>query len=239
VIWHDVECGGYAADLATWRALADEASGAGVLELGCGTGRVALDLAARGHDVTALDADRELVAALARRARARSLPLRAEVGDARSFALGRSFGLVVLPMQVVQLLGSQAGRLAMLSAARAHLEPGGLLAAALADPFEGLEAEQVLPPLPDIREHAGWIFSSAPVAVRSDGGAVVIDRHRQAVAPGGELNEGFYSVRLDTLGAQELQAEGQSQGFRVRPQIRVPETETYVGSTVVVLEAPG
>ena len=61
VVWHDVECAGYAADLPTWRALAEEAGGPGVLDLGCGTGRVAIDLAARGHDVTALDADPELV----------------------------------------------------------------------------------------------------------------------------------------------------------------------------------
>ena len=53
VIWHDVECGRYAADLPLWRGLADEASGP-VLDVGAGTGRVAIDLARRGHEVTAL-----------------------------------------------------------------------------------------------------------------------------------------------------------------------------------------
>ena len=47
-VWHEVECGGYAADLPVWERLADAAGGA-VLELGCGTGRVALRLASRGN----------------------------------------------------------------------------------------------------------------------------------------------------------------------------------------------
>jgi tRNA G46 methylase TrmB len=46
-IWHDVECGSYQADLPLWEELAQRAQGA-VLELGCGTGRVALHLARRG-----------------------------------------------------------------------------------------------------------------------------------------------------------------------------------------------
>jgi SAM-dependent methyltransferase len=64
VIWHDVECGSYTADLPVWRDLAERAGGP-VLELGAGTGRVALDLAGHGHQVTALDADAELLAAAA------------------------------------------------------------------------------------------------------------------------------------------------------------------------------
>ena len=41
VVWHDVECGGYDADLPLWRELAREAGGP-VLDVGAGTGRVAL-----------------------------------------------------------------------------------------------------------------------------------------------------------------------------------------------------
>src|SRR4051812_17807351 len=100
VIWHDVECWGYDADFPLWRALAERGSGS-VLELGCGTGRVALDLAQRGHDVCGLDADRALIRALSARARERGVALEAVVGDARSFALERRFALIVAPMQVV------------------------------------------------------------------------------------------------------------------------------------------
>ena len=63
VAWHDVECGGYRADLPLWRELARAEAGP-VLDVGAGTGRVALDLARAGHSVTALDREPELLDAL-------------------------------------------------------------------------------------------------------------------------------------------------------------------------------
>ncbi|HEV2753333.1 MAG TPA: class I SAM-dependent methyltransferase, partial [Solirubrobacteraceae bacterium] len=91
VLWHDLECGGYSADLALWRELAGDPGSLGgpVLDLGAGTGRVALDLARRGHEVVALDLDETLLRAL--RGRARGLAVEAVHGDARAFTLGRSF----------------------------------------------------------------------------------------------------------------------------------------------------
>lgn len=235
--WHDVECACYGADLPLWRELA-EARGGPVLDVGCGTGRVALDLAERGHEVVGVDADPALVRLLAERARERSLPVRVVAGDARSLELGRRFPLALLPMQVAQLLGGEPGRAAMLGAMLRHLEPGGLLAIALADPFDGLPAEEALPPLPDILEEDGWVLSSTPVAVRVEDGGVAIDRHRQAVSPAGELTEELATVVLDSVSAAALEAEGTAAGFRALCARRVPHTRDYVGSAVVLLEAP-
>lgn len=235
--WHDVECSLYGADLALWRSLADEHGGP-VLDIGAGTGRVALDLAVQGHAVIAVDSEADLIAACAERAAARGLDVTAIVGDARSLHLSDTYPLAILPMQVAQLMGSDAGRGEMLTTVLAHLRPGGVLAIALADPFEGVPAEEVLPPLPDVLEIDGWVLSSTPVAVRPVDGAVAIDRKRQAVSPGGQLTEEPATIVLDNVDPVVLERQGAHAGYRVLAQKSVPATRDYVGSAVVMLERP-
>ena len=116
VIWHDIECGAYGADLSVWRSLAREYREP-VLDVGAGTGRIALELAGDGHRVVALDHDPELIAELSRRAA--GLEIETVVADARSFELGRRFGLIIVPMQTIQLLGGTRGRARFLERARA------------------------------------------------------------------------------------------------------------------------
>jgi len=86
VIWHDVECGAYAADLPLWEELSAEAEGL-VLDLGCGTGRVALHLARRGHAVVGLDTSPDVILALGDRAK--ELPVDSAVGDVRGLSFRR------------------------------------------------------------------------------------------------------------------------------------------------------
>ncbi len=235
--WHDLECASYGADLPLWRELAEERGGP-VLDVGSGTGRVALDLASGGHEVVAVDADPELIRVLSARARQRGLAIRAIAADARSLELGTRHPLAILPMQVAQLLGGPAGRAAMLAALRRHLEPGGLLAIALADPFDDVPVEESLPPLPDVLERDGWVFSSTPVGLRVEKGSVAIDRHRQAVSPHGALTEELATVVLDSVTPDELAVEGAAAGLLALPRRTVAQTRDHVGSAVVLLEAP-
>jgi SAM-dependent methyltransferase len=232
VVWHDLECGGYAEDLGLWRELA----GAGpVLDLGCGTGRVARDLAARDVPVVGLDRDAVLLAAL--RARAEGLPVETVCADARDFDLGRRFAVVLAPMQTVQLLGGPEGRARFLRCAGAHLEPGGLFALALADALEGFDEETDTPPLPDAREQDGIVYFSQPVAVKDEGERVAIHRVREIVDRDGGRTSGRDVVRLDRLAPDELEAEARTEGFTVLERRLIGATDEFVGSVVVMLRA--
>jgi SAM-dependent methyltransferase len=234
VIWHDVECGGYAEDLELWRALAAEADGP-VLDVGAGTGRVALDLAAQGHAVVALDIDAELLAELERRAAQRGLRVETVVADGGAFELpGRSFGLILAPMQTVQLLGRQ-GRAGFLRAARAHLAPGGLVACALADAFEAFDADHVLLPLPDTAVVAGVQYVSQPVALRDEGSRVAIERVRQTLDGDGRRTAEPNLIHLDRVDAALVAREAAAAGLTPLSAAWIAATDDHVGSSVVML----
>jgi len=231
VVWHDLECGAYTADLPLWRELATAEPGP-ILDVGAGTGRVALDLAAGGHAVTALDSDPDLLRALTARAGG---AVRTVLADAQAFALpGDSFGLILVPMQTIQLL---ADRPAFLRAARRHLAPGGLLAAALADALEGFDASTSILPPPDVSVHDGWRFASQPVAVRERTGASTIERIRTTVAPDGARTAEPDAIDLRHLTAESLASEAGPLGYRADPPRRIEATQEHAGSEVVLLRA--
>jgi SAM-dependent methyltransferase len=229
VIWHDVECGRYEADLPLWRELA---SGR-VLDVGAGTGRVALDLARAGHAVTALDRDPGLLAALAQRAR--GLPVETVTADAAAFDVGEAaYGLVAVPMQTIQLLPGAAARAGFFACARRAVAPGGLVALAIADALEDFDAAPEMP-APDVAEHDGWRFLSQPMAVRAVAGAVRIERLREAIGPGGERSVEEDVVDLAAVTAKQLAAEGTAAGLWPLPARRIEPTDEHAGSEVVVL----
>ncbi|HEX7300569.1 MAG TPA: class I SAM-dependent methyltransferase [Solirubrobacteraceae bacterium] len=232
VLWHDIECGGYDLDLPLWRELADR-EGSPVLDVGAGTGRVALDLARRGHEVIALDRDAALLQALSERGA--ELGVSTVTADARAFALGRRFPLILVPMQTLQLLGGPDGHARFLARAREHLAPGGLLAAALADALEAFDADHDQAPVPDLREIAGVVYASRPVAVRDLGDRAAIERVREIVARDGTRTVSDDVVVLDRLDPDALEAAAAAVGLRAEQRRRLEPTRDYVGSTVVML----
>jgi SAM-dependent methyltransferase len=235
-VWQDVECGAYTADLEAWERLAAECSGP-VLELGCGTGRVALHLARRGHEVWAIDRETAFVAALEERAVAQELPVHAVHAHAEQLELGREFGLTIAAMQVIQMIGGEAERAAVLRRAAAHLRPGGRLAAAILDGVPR-DTEGSPAPFPDVREVDGSVYLSLPLEIAPDGERLELRRLRQAVTPAGEMDESEHTESLWILEAARLEAEGQAAGLRPAERIAVAAIDGYVGSVIVVLEAP-
>jgi SAM-dependent methyltransferase len=234
VMWHDVECGTYTEDLALWRRLAREAGGP-VLDVGAGTGRVALDLAAEGHAVTALDRDGELLEALRERAAAAGVQVETVLADAADFALeGGAFALVAVPMQTIQLLPGADARAGFFASARAVLAPGGMVALALAETPEPFEGPGALP-LPDVGEAGGWRFVSQPLAIRLGPDTWTIERERTLIAPDGTRTTEDDRIELAALTADGLTAEGVAAGLVAEAPEHVAETDDHVGSEVVLL----
>jgi SAM-dependent methyltransferase len=235
VAWHDAECGGYGADLPIWTRLARERGGGDVLDLGAGTGRVALHLAARGTGVVAVELDPELAAELRARAERRRASIEVVTADVRRLDFERRFPLIVAPMQLVHLLGGEAGRAEAFAAARRHLAPGGALALTILR--EPLPESGTPDPMPDVREIGGWIHSSLPLEVRVSDEAVELVRLRQLVGPDGALSEEVDTTRLDRIGAAQLERELEAAGLRVASSEPIAATSEHVASLLVIAEA--
>jgi SAM-dependent methyltransferase len=113
-------------DLAFYRALARDADGP-VLELGCGTGRTLIPIAADGIPCVGLDASRAMLDALL--AKQPPPTLRTICAPMQHFDLGAErFELIFSAFRAFQHLYTVEDQLACLSCVRRHLAPGGLLA---------------------------------------------------------------------------------------------------------------
>lgn len=122
-------------DLDFWLALADRADGP-ILELGCGSGRLAVPLAAAGHRVTGVDLDPAMLdRARERAAGAEPRPggsdrvtfVRGDMCDVRLPDAG-DYALGFVALNTLMLLPTRAAQRDAVRTLAAHLAPGGLAA---------------------------------------------------------------------------------------------------------------
>jgi SAM-dependent methyltransferase len=112
-----------------------------VLDAGCGTGRVAVELARRGVEVVGVDNDPDMIAA----AQAKAPDLRWIVADLADLTLHDRFDVVVLAGNVVPYVAADRRPAAVAACAR-HLAPGGVLVAGFA----------LRPEWPGVVTYDGW-----------------------------------------------------------------------------------
>lgn len=95
-----------------------------VLDAGCGTGRIAIELARRGCHTVGVDLDEVMLA----QARTKAPQLDWRLGDLSTIALGAAFDAIVMAGNVMIYLtpGTEAATLTNMAR---HLKPGGLLVA--------------------------------------------------------------------------------------------------------------
>jgi SAM-dependent methyltransferase len=127
-------------------------SGGRVLEVGCGTARVALAVAEAGAPIVGLERSPELVSVAAAKRAASPAAVRARLelvrADMRAYAFRRPFDRVLMPFRVFQSMLTVPDQLAALAAARAALAPGGRLVLDLFDPRLDVLAEAAEGPAP-------------------------------------------------------------------------------------------
>src|SRR6266511_769799 len=124
--------------------LADLAGDGAALELGIGTGRIALPLVARGVRVHGIDLSPDMVAQLRAKSGGEDIPV--TIGDFASARTGEAFSLAYLVFNTINNLTTQDAQVACFQNVSAHLEPGACFVVEV-----GVPALQRLPPGETVR----------------------------------------------------------------------------------------
>ncbi|GAA4260756.1 class I SAM-dependent DNA methyltransferase [Dactylosporangium darangshiense] len=103
--------------------LVELADGGRALELGIGTGRIALPLAARGVAVQGIDLSRAMVARLREKPGGDAIGV--TIGDFATTRVEGAFSVAYLVFNTIMNLTTQAAQVACFRNVAAHLQPGG------------------------------------------------------------------------------------------------------------------
>ena len=98
-----------------------ERYGGPVLEIGCGTGRVALELVRAGAEVVGVDLSESMLEAAHHKAMSQGLAVTLALGDMRSFDLERTFPLVLIPYNAFNHLLTDGDVTSCLATLRRHM----------------------------------------------------------------------------------------------------------------------
>lgn len=110
----------------------------GVLELGCGTGRVLVPLSRDCGFIHGIDAAASMISICREKLEEAGIPperARVEIGDITDFSLQRTFDLVIAPYRVLQNLETDAEVDGLFRCLGEHLAPGGTAILNVFHPF--------------------------------------------------------------------------------------------------------
>jgi SAM-dependent methyltransferase len=133
---YDLAYGDFTDDIEFYENLARGVEGP-ILELGVGSGRVALPLAEAGHAVVGIDSSASMLARAQRRLAATALKeggLELIAADMTAFDLKRRFAMIFVAADTFQHLLTIAAQQACLACVTRHLAPGGLFVLSVRSP---------------------------------------------------------------------------------------------------------
>ena len=126
-----------------------------ILELGIGTGRIALPLIERGIDVAGIDLSTAMVQRL--KEKPGGADIEVAIGDFATTRVGGEFGLVVLVFNTIMNLTTQDAQVACFRNAAAHLELGGRFVIDVLVPgLHSLPPGETIRPFDVTAEHLGF-----------------------------------------------------------------------------------
>lgn len=213
---YDLQDEGYYDDYPLTEQWARELGGP-LLDLACGTGRIALRMAALGYQVTGVDITPEMLT----RARQKAVQQAASIdwieADARDFHLRKQFSLIYMLENAFQFFLTREDQEAMLACVREHLLPEGCFLFETRNPISRN--------LQEVRNPGGDTY-----ATPGGGQLVVIERqhyepmtqvqhytrHLTFLQSEGQQSEKTLRVALRYVFPQELEALLYYNGFQVR-----------------------
>lgn len=221
---YDAEHRSLAADIDLYLDLLHEARVRGpVLELACGSGRVAAPLALAGYRVTGLDQS----PAMLRRARVRrhGLPpeaaarLRFSRQDMRCFRFDRPFAAAIIPFSSLALLPEPADRAACLDCVARHLSPRAPLVIDLPCPVPGSPdgGSRVVSSRFRLPRWGNEVEKVVEEAADSDRGTIRV-RYRYRLVPlagGAPVELAEASFELARIERRQIEAQLYAAGFDV------------------------
>jgi len=200
------------------------------LELGIGTGRIALPLAQRGVPVHGIELSKAMVARL--RAKPGGEDIGVTIGDFATTTVDETFSVAYLVFNTIMNLTTQDGQVACFRNVAAHLEPGGCFVIEV-----GVPALQQLPPgetiLANYVSETSWGFDEYDVANQG-----LTSHHFEIVDGKVERN----SIPFRYAWPSELDLMAQLAGMRLRSRWGGWKREPFTSEStkhVSVWERPG
>jgi SAM-dependent methyltransferase len=121
---YDLICDAFDEDYSFIEQWAEKLGGP-LLDLACGTGRMAFHMALRGYQVTGVDIVPEMIAHARHKTALRDVSVEWVVADARDFHLQKQFPCVFMLMNAFQFLLTREDHERMLACVREHMQPDG------------------------------------------------------------------------------------------------------------------